>query len=145
MVSDTQEATDAIIELPAEFGPRVKMGMRVRRVASAGRYRDVTIRSTRASGAKTELQKLREGHCSLIFYAWIDQDDDLEEYVIVDVEVMRRAGLLDDSRPQTWNRDRRSAFVSYSIEELQKCGALVDGAKFPGRSVCFRWVIRQDC
>lgn len=87
-------------------------------------FRDLTIRAHK-NGNKTEIHKLREGYGDWYLYAWENEFGILSEWILVDINKMRSSGLLYESRPIQPNKDGVTGFISYSIEELKRCGALV--------------------
>jgi len=113
---DTKEATDLVIEV---IGGSV--AVRVRR-SNIG-YRDLTIRSRRPSGIPTELHKLREGFCDWYLYGWTNNGH-ISEWILVDLNQMREAGLFEKARREISNPDRSSWFVAISLSELSASGCL---------------------
>lgn len=87
--------------------------------------RDLTIRSHRNSGAKTELAKIREGFGAWYFYGWIDRSDIISEWILVDLDKVRSSGLLDKERRPIPNTDGATFFIAISLEELCEAGCLV--------------------
>jgi hypothetical protein len=62
-------------------------------------YRDVTIRSYRPSGVRTEIDKLRDGHAQLYFYGWTNQTETgFVDWLVFDVPRFLAAGLLEAAR-----------------------------------------------
>jgi len=132
-VEDTRQSTDAVLEVDG----KVTIGMRVRRhkVYPNGKtYRDLTIRALSKGGGKTELAKMREGWCDWYFYGWLTPDSRLSEFMLLEIEPLRRSGLLFDNRPITMNGDG-TGFVSYTLKELYTtmslfvCNLVVDGQR----------------
>jgi hypothetical protein len=117
---DMKESTDLKITVSTE-----DIAVRVRRWCSKCSYRDLTIRSFRRGGTKTELAKLREGYGDLYLYAWEDQKGALADWILVDINKMRKTGLLYEDKSTTFNIDGTTGFVAYSITELDKIGALI--------------------
>jgi hypothetical protein len=93
---------------------------RVRRPCQG--YRDLTVRSRRESGHRTELDKLRDGHCDWYFYGWAE-DGLIDEWMIVDMNKVRAEGLLDKERYEISNKDG-TYFVAVSARELFDCGCI---------------------
>jgi hypothetical protein len=62
---DTQHATDFVASIATSMG---SVACRLRRPEC--KARDFTIRSWRASGAKTELEKIRAGEGRWFLYGW---------------------------------------------------------------------------
>jgi hypothetical protein len=117
--TDMKEATDFVVTLK---GGRV--AVRIRKDVG-GRYHDLTIRSRRRSGAKTELQKIKEGYADFYLYIWTGNEN-ITDWWLVDVECLRSSGLLDAPRREIWNKDGGSAFIAFVANELEKAGALIN-------------------
>lgn len=92
----------------------VRIGCRIRQAKFASLYHDeFTIRSSRPSGAKTELQKLAEGWGDYFFYGFSDhQGRKLSRWTLADMRVFRRhfeaVSFLSKS-----NLDRSSGFAAF--------------------------------
>lgn len=84
---DMHEAADLIILRARDM----TIACRVRRPGYAHEYPwDITLRSQRDSGAKTELQKLREGWGDWMFYGHSDQEErSIERWFLIDLHVWR--------------------------------------------------------
>lgn len=126
---DRKHATDMIIRVAGG-----DVAVRIRRSAAA-RYSDLTIRSWRQSGAKTELAKIREGFARWYLYGWDDTASGyLNRWMLLDVDVLRGSGLL-DSAPQTVNHDGQTAFRTIAAGSLQLCGCIIasNGIPLPDR------------
>ena len=115
---DQQRATDLVITV---LGGDV--AVRIRRTKYISRFRDLTIRAWRASGAKTELQKIKEGFGRWYLYGWSDDQDKLYDWMLVDCDVLRTSGLLE--KPLIMNRDNRSGFIAITDKELRNSGCIV--------------------
>lgn len=113
---DAEEATDLIIEVKGG-----SVAVRLRRVDT--HYRDLTIRSRRPSGVPTELYKLRAGFGDWYLYGWTNNGN-IEEWILVDLNLLRGAGLLEGPRAEIPNRDGSSHFVAISLNELGLNGCL---------------------
>jgi hypothetical protein len=113
---DMKQSTDLKVVVRAG-----DVAVRVRRKHKT--FRDVTIRAYK-NGNKTEIHKLREGYGDWYLYAW-ESETGIEEWVLLDINKMREAGLFDEKRPIIMNKDGQSGFVAYSIDEIRKAGALV--------------------
>lgn len=127
---DRYDATDYLVEIP-----KAKVACRIRRLSSipSRSATDITIRSKRRSGAKTELAKLRERKVDLYVYAWVGDSGirKVSEYVVFDVPLAFKAGLLRvSSSNEIWNRDGGSSFIVVQLSELQQCGALIARRKY---------------
>jgi len=88
------------------------------------KYHDLTIRAYN-NGHKTELDKLRAGFAQWYLYAWTDNQGGFDDWILVSIDKMREAGLLDNNRKVKMNKDNRTGFVAYSLSELTGIDALV--------------------
>lgn len=120
--ADITAATDLMIVLSSG-----DIAVRVRRADC--RFRDLTIRAARDSGAKTELAKIREGSPRWYFYGWEGARGKLAHWIIVDLAKVRALGLLDNRTLQangdgTW-------FISIPGNELflKKCLVAYQGRR----------------
>ena len=90
---DTKEATDLIL-----FGANPKrLACRLRRPGYSDKYPyDFTIRSDRLSGAKTEFEKIVNGHADLLFYghAADDHSDMIARWFLIDLDAFRGQLIL---------------------------------------------------
>lgn len=86
-------------------------------------FRDLTIRAYKG-GHKTEIDKLREGFADWYLYAWEGINNTFDDWILVDINILRKSGMLNQNRYITMNTDGDSGFVTYSIPELVSCGAL---------------------
>lgn len=117
---DMKQATDMV--LTVKGGQRI--AVRIRR-EQARKYTDVTIRARSKHGAKTEIDKLREGWGDWYVYAWeSNQRGRLDRWCIYDLHAVRRSGLLEKAGAVTWNGDG-TGFVTISLRDLFLCGALI--------------------
>lgn len=82
---DSHNATDMIIQVVGGC-----VAVRIRRDTER---RDLTIRATLPSGAKTELQKIREGFANWYLYAWT-QSGQICEWILVDLNRLRTSGTI---------------------------------------------------
>lgn len=114
---DTKCATDFTIKLKGG-----NIAVRLRRPTCS--FRDFTIRALRDSGTKTELAKIKEGHGFRYFYGWIDKNNRIAEWILVDLDKVRETGLLEKERPLIPNYDG-THFVPIDIEELDEAGCLI--------------------
>lgn len=124
IVDDMTKAKDIQISFELFKKGSADIACRCRRI-SVDKYGDITIRSGRPSGMKSELQKIKEGHGDYMVYGWIPGKH-IEAYCIVDLDRMRQSGVLEQKRQTRWNKDWSSCFVFLSINELRQTGCLVD-------------------
>ncbi|MHB8842160.1 MAG: hypothetical protein ACYC56_10340 [Candidatus Aquicultor sp.] len=115
--SDIKEATDVI----AVANGRYRIPMRFRRPHKT--YRDLTIRSSRPTGIKTELQKIKEGFGDYYFYGWTEGDT-IIEWMLVDLDKLRASGLLEKSRREIPSPDR-TYFIAIDRNELEEHGCII--------------------
>jgi hypothetical protein len=122
---DCRRATDFTI-----VTARGDVAMRVRRWRPhPSPYRDFTVRTSCACGP-SELDKLRapDGP-GWYFYGWTERDGSIAEWVLIDLNEMRRQALFDPAAVDgLWQRGRnpdRSTFVALKIAELRDRGCLV--------------------
>ena len=86
-------------------------------------WRELTIRAF-SGGNKTEIHKLRAGYGDWYLYLWTVKNK-ISEWILVDINKMREAGLLSEQRPIIMNKDGYTGFVKYTIPELEYHGCLV--------------------
>lgn len=87
-------------------------------------FRDLTIRSHRDNGVKTELAKIREGHAFRYFYGWTNEQKEIAEWMLIDLDTARTVGLLSKERQARSNGDGTS-FISIGIRELDEAGCIL--------------------
>jgi hypothetical protein len=115
---DQENATDYIITIDAG-----KIACRVRR-SNCG-FRDLTIRAWRSSGAKTELNKIKEGFARWYLYAWANEKHGFCDWILVNLDRLRESGLLLEQRKLIYNKDGTTAFITITLTELIQHNALV--------------------
>lgn len=116
--SDLKYATDLVIV--------IKGGDVATRVRSPGcRFRDFTIRTRTRYNIRTEIHKIRDGFAKWYLYAWTDADEKIESWILVDLDMVRKYGLLDIKRDEIPNTDG-TKFISISIGELDTWGCVID-------------------
>lgn len=113
---DMKQATDMVLEI---HGGTIAVRVRDARY----KYRDLTIRSSVPTGNQTEIDKIRAGFADWYIYGWADQQQ-ISEYILVNLAQVRYAKLLETPRRQIRNRDG-TTFIAITINELNECGALV--------------------
>lgn len=125
---DNKEATDFIISLKGST-----IAARIRRPDC--KFRDLTIRSRRDNGMKTELAKIREGYASRYFYAWTDSNFTIIAWMLLDIDKARVAGLFDRRWPEIRNRDRETglpdgtSFISIPVSALYQVKCVIASHK----------------
>jgi hypothetical protein len=84
---DTQEATDFAIFEVQPF----RVGVRLRRYTYYLRYpRQFTIRWSRPSGTRTEIEKIRDGLVDYILYGFVDDNEErIVQWFLGDLAVFR--------------------------------------------------------
>lgn len=91
-------------------------------------YRDLTIRSRLSNGYRTELDKIKDGFCDWYLVGWIDHQYEIGEWILVDLDELRRHKLWEGKREIPNQPDRngeRSWFIPISAEELRQNGCIV--------------------
>ena len=111
MEDDAHKATDMLITVN-----RGQVAVRIRR--DSCRHRDLTLRSWRASGTKTELAKIREGFGDFYLYGW-SSNNHIAEWILVDLTKLRTSGLLDNPREKQ-NPDGKTGFAFIPAVSLQE-------------------------
>jgi hypothetical protein len=94
------------------------------------RYRDLTIRAERDSGAVTELAKIQAGHAFRYFYGWTDNEGRIKEWMLIDLDKARSAGLLEKKRTLIANKHPDGSpdgtyFIAIKRRELEEAGCLI--------------------
>lgn len=82
------------------------------------KHRDLTLRSKLDSGTKTELEKVKAGCTNFYFYGWL-ANDDLIDWMFVDMHKVRKSGILDKNWPDIDNHDG-SFFVAIPKNQLKE-------------------------
>lgn len=117
---DTQQATDLVIKVSGGA-----VGVRVRTFSSTGnRYRDLTIRTRSRYGQRTEIDKLRDGWGDFYFYGWDNAQGHIDEYMLLDLAILRSAGLLNPPWDEKSNGDG-TKFLSIKAEKLHQHGCVL--------------------
>jgi len=133
---DMRQATDYVLTTPS----KISVAMRIRRISNTGKKRHLTLRLSRRSGAKTEVAKISKGHGDLYCYVWIDDTGKVNEYIFVDLKAMRDSGLLDKPDGEKSTNDGSATFAWWHWETLQDHGCIIEGCKYPGEAVSFKFV-----
>lgn len=113
--NDMKHATD--LEVHVTGG---NIAVRIRRDIP---WRDLTIRAKNGN-AQTEIHKLREGYADWYLYAWTVKNQ-VSDWLLADLNVMRTKGCFDENRPVIMNRDGYTGFVKYSLQELKNYSAVI--------------------
>lgn len=116
---DVKQATDMTITLG---GKPKAVGVRLRR-ADYG-YRDLTIRATRYSGAKTELEKILSGLGDAYLYGWTTGLT-ISEWMLIDLNRLRSSGLLYYTKPR-YNADGQTSFIAIPYPTLRQYGCVLN-------------------
>lgn len=100
----------------------VRIACRVRTVGYQEKYdNEFTVRSTRPSGAKTELRKIIEGWGDYMFYGFGDGVN-LSSWHLLDLKVFRSAFLTMVYKrkvpKQKMNHDNSSGFIPFEINKF---------------------------
>lgn len=129
---DTAQATDYVIW-------RAQRGAFAARIRKPGiEYRDLTIRSKRLNRygreVETEHAKLQRADGPIGYlYAWTDNAGSICEWIMVDLVVLRRSGVMADCRQrhERANDDGLTWWYPIAIARLQQCGALLEHWRRP--------------
>lgn len=101
------------------------VGVRVRRGGKLVQSTDFTVRATIVSGGKTELHKLKDGHCQFYLYSWADRANrHIERWMFLDMERMRQSELLQHPR-QGRITQPDSTWVYWTFEDLDRNGVVL--------------------
>lgn len=122
---DMREATDYVAQSTAGG-----VAARIRYWESTTRdfyVRDFTIRGRARNGGRTEIDKLRDGLVDWYLYGWRNEHNVPDEYIVIDLGVVLKAGLYDRCNEQRFklNKDNVTGFHWLTIAELESVGALV--------------------
>jgi len=84
------------------------------------KFGDFALRYSRPSGRITEFEKIRNGYGRWYLCAWTKRfsDNKLCAWVLVDLDRLRRSGLLDEPRSPILSPDNSGEFVVFSLLEL---------------------------
>jgi hypothetical protein len=116
---DISQATDYLITV--ETGT---IACRIRKPNC--NFRDFTVRSWRQSNAKTELTKIKEGFGKWYLYAWTKDKNSFSDWILLDLDLLRKSPLLNNERKQTFNPDKSTAFISFSLPELYLWNIIIE-------------------
>jgi hypothetical protein len=112
---DMHHATDLVIRVTAG-----DVAVRVRWC----RFRDWTIRAWRATGATTELAKIKAGFARWCFYGWANPSETFDAWMLIDLDKVRATGLLDEGWRAKSNRDGQTDFLAIPAAVLAARGLL---------------------
>ena len=102
----------------------VRIGCRVRAQKYAEKYgTQFTIRSSRDTGAKTELEKIVDGWGDWMFYGFEYSPTKLSPWFVVDLRAFRAAlvrspKIQAKSREQITNRGDGTSFVAFDLKDF---------------------------
>ena len=119
---DAREATDMLVLMARDM----RIGCRIRRAGYADAYPyDFTVRSRRASGAKTELTKITEGWGDWLFYGHAEHDQipSLARWFLIDLHAWRAQQIRSKQRAgdprQRSNPDRATGFIAFDLRRFE--------------------------
>jgi len=116
---DLKHATDLVISVVGG-----DVAVRIRRPQYRKCWRELTVRAWRKGDIPTELHKIRDGWADWYLYAWSDGNGGLLDWMLVDLDAMRKSGLLDNPKIQM-NKDGRTGFCHFSVGTLKLNSCLV--------------------
>ena len=114
---DVKQATDMLLTVS---GQRT-VAVRLRRAQYS--YRDLTIRASRVSGTRTELDKIRSGYGDIYLYGWT-YGWTIHEWMLVNLHRLRSSNLLNSHWPMQMNRDGATGFISIPYLRLYEYGCI---------------------
>lgn len=81
-----------------------------------------TVRSSLPTGNRTELDKLKEGYAKYYFYGWTTDEDEIQDWILVDLDKVRQKNILDINWTERSNKDG-TKFICIPARQLyiQKC------------------------
>jgi hypothetical protein len=131
---DTQEATDYVVTVPSG-----NVSCRIRREKWVGWRRDLTLRFQSRSGAKTEVEKLREETVRWYLYAWAE-DAAIVDWMFIDLAKVRQARLIESALndEQIVRLPDGSSFIWIAADDLFYAGAIVR-ATFGSPGMASKW------
>lgn len=115
---DMKQSTDFVLQM----NNRTNIAVRLRKYPC--NFRDLTIRSRSYYGGATELTKLKSGFADWYFYGWANQQGDISEFMLLDIDAIRNANLLDGNQTII-NKDNRTGFISISLPDLRDAKAII--------------------
>lgn len=116
---DMKEATDFVINVSGG-----DIAVRLRK--SGYPQRDLTIRhGPIIHGYEPETWKIANGFGRWYFYGWMDKNDIISEYVIVDLDIVRRNKLINPYGGYDYKNKDGTGFIVIPLYKLEKCGALL--------------------
>jgi len=114
---DTEQCTDLVLYFASN--KIMQIALRIRKTE----LRDFTLRTSMATGKATEIDKIRKNDCPcrLYLYCWTDAQDEIEDYIIVDLKKCRDNGFFYAQTMQIKNKEQGvdSIFNCYSINFLE--------------------------
>jgi len=96
---DVKQATDYLIKLKGG-----DVAVRLRWWSKYTVKKEWTVRSKRDSGTETELSKSQKGFAKWYLYGWV-KDGVLASWMLLDLDTVRRKGVLDRVWDEKSNRD----------------------------------------
>lgn len=100
------------------------LAARVRRWRYFLRYgRQLTIRLSRPTGAKTEYAKIKSGMGDWYLYAY-EKQGRLEAWLFIDLHIFRDSGCIDNPDGKKTNQDG-TTFYYWSLPRLKRHGCIV--------------------
>ena len=120
IASDEDDQTMNTDLITLTMPDRGRIGCRVRRFAALGRFGgEFTIRASRPSGTKTELQKIYDGWGDYFFYGFSNQEEtSLAQWVLCDLDVMRSRHIEDWDFSEQKNPDGSAGFYAFKLTDM---------------------------
>ena len=109
---DTELATDKKLSIKKSISVRVR--------EPNCKSRDLTIRWATKYGNETEYDKIKKGLGQIYYYGWKSDDNNICEYVIVDIDKLRKNDRFKHPGSKIENNDG-TKFVALKIEDIREC------------------------
>lgn len=130
-VADKRTCTDFVVTTSSGN----TIAARIRRPDVSAKFRDFTLRA-KAGGARTELEKIRDGYGDWFIYAWTGDRGAVIDWMLVDLNKMRSSGLLATDRKVIDNTDGETGFVAFKRSELRAADCLAKEMRHGTYTTC---------
>lgn len=121
---DCKRATDYQIDVEGTtIGCRIRNG-----VYFFDKFHDFTIRTSRPSGATTELEKIRTGVPRWYLYGW-GNGSTIPAWIFVDMDTFRET-IIDTPNVKDRANPDGTRFNGYSINQLAGAGCIVERSQY---------------
>jgi hypothetical protein len=107
-------------------------------------YHDITLRSFRPSGVKTEVEKIREGSPRWYLYCWV-KDNKITEWVLLDLNIFRETIIDNPDTPHKKTNYDENKFHAYGIIQLYKAGCITNMSPLVEDYLKSYGIIKRSC